>query len=225
MELDNRLLTESEVKSLLEKKINVYSDTYVSYRITISVKSTRLNFYQMFLRQFDKDGLFIMDAYDISVKCATQIDKSGDKVYIVINNDRQEVSWSKVDVSYQDLKIEGVSYTKITYHFNNCHPVMIAKIITDITDCVNFVNQIYGYTEEGKEVLLVKYPIGTVVNLINSGNSDFDWIISGYEYSRNESIFLYRIERWKDNEMMGFASVKEDQLKISRQNNLDILLG
>ena len=76
----------------------------------------------------------------------------------------------------------------------------------------------------GNEVLLVKYPIGTVVNIINSGYTD-DYIVSGYSYERDINEFRYIIKRFEDGEIIAMMNISEKGIKPSRGNNLDILLG
>jgi len=188
----------------------------------------------MFYNKFLRDNIIIgTNICSISNDLFGPTDKTGESVsfykkeQIVVRNGvrEPEVKLKGPTKTYENILVEGVPYTRIIFNFNNCHPLVVTKVITDLTDCVNFTSDIYGYDKDGNEVLLIKFPIGSVVNIINSGNSDIDYIVSGYNYEREIKEFKYVIKRFEDGEIMGMMNISEERIKPSRGNNLDILLG
>jgi hypothetical protein len=217
--MENRILTLKEIESLKKRGIDPFSDILMSYQFTISVNTKRLNFFEMFYNKFLGDSIIVEKFI-----CSTKKVEDSTSFYIrtiFIDNKLELKGPTK---TYEDILVEGVPYTSIKFDFFYCHPLVVTKVITDLTDCVNFTSEIYGYDKDGNEVLLVKYPIGTVVNIINSGYTD-DYIVSGYSYEREIKEFKYVIKRFEDGEFMGMMNISEKGIKPSRGNNLDILLG
>jgi len=235
--MENRILTKNEIESLIVKGIDPLSNIKISYRFVISVNTKRLDFFEMFFNKFLGDSLVVSnkenwDWNKNSIICSCNITDNPISFQLKnANYNRNGTSTELSDIlngptkTYENSIIEGVPYTRIIFDFNNCHSLVIAKVITDLTDCVNFTSDIYGYDKDGNEVLLVKYHIGTVVNIINSGNSDIDYIVSGYNYEREIKEFKYVIKRFEDGEVMSMINISEEKIKPSRGNNLDILLG
>jgi hypothetical protein len=188
----------------------------------------------MFYNKFLRDNIIIgTNICSISNDLFGPTDKTGESVsfykkeQIVVRNGvrEPEVKLKGPTKTYENIMVESVPYTRIIFNFNNCHSLVVAKVITDLTDCVNFTSDIYGYDKDGNEVLLIKFPIGSVVNIINSGNSDIDYIVSGYIYEREIKEFKYVIKRFEDGELISMINISEEGIKPSRGNNLDILLG
>jgi hypothetical protein len=235
--MENRILTKNEIESLIVKGIYPLSNIKISYRFVISVNTKRLEFFEMFFNKFLGDNLVVSnkgnwDWNKNSIICSCNITDNPISFQLKnANYNRNGTSTEFSDIlngptkTYENSIVEGVPYTRIIFDFNNCHSLVIAKVITDLTDCVNFTSDIYGYDKDGNEVLLIKFPIGSVVNIINSGNSDIDYIVSGYNYEREIKEFKYVIKRFEDGEVMGMIHISEDMIKPSRGNNLDILLG
>jgi len=226
--MENRILTKKEIESLIGKGIYPLSNIKISYRFVISVNTKRLEFFEMFFNKFLGDTLVVSnkgnwDWNKNSIICSCNITDNPVTFHIKNGTSTESIDVNGPTKTYENILVEGVPYTRIIFNFNNCHPLVVAKIITDLTDCVNFTSEIYGYDKDGNEVLLVKYPIGTVVNIINS--DDRNYIVSGYIYEREIKEFKYVIKRFEDGEVMGMMNISEDMIKPSRGNNLDILLG
>jgi len=230
--MENRILTKKEIESLIGKGIDPLSNIKISYRFVISVNTKRLEFFEMFFNKFLGDSLVVSnkgnwDWNKNSIICSCNI--TDNPISFQLKNGTSTEFSDMLNgptKTYENILVEGVPYTKIIFSFNNCHPLVVAKAITDLSDCVNFTSEIYGYDKDGNEVLLIKFPIGSVVNIINSGNySDIDYIVSGYNYEREIKEFKYVIKRFEDGEFMSMINISEGMLKPSRGNNLDILLG
>ena len=228
--MENKILTQKEIDSLKERKIDVYSDIKINYRFVISVNTKRLEFFEMFFNKFLGDSLVVSnkgnwDWNKNSIICSCNI--TDNPISFQLKNGTSTEFSDMLNgptKTYENVLVEGVAYTKIIFNFNNCHPLVVAKVITDLTDCVNFTSEIYGYDKDGNEVLLIKFPIGSVVNIRNSGYTD-NYIVSGYNYEREIKEFKYVIKRFEDGELISMINISEEGLKPSRGNNLDILLG
>jgi hypothetical protein len=57
--MENKILTQKEIDSLKERKIDVYSDIKINYRFVISVNTKRLEFFEMFFNKFLGDSLVV----------------------------------------------------------------------------------------------------------------------------------------------------------------------
>jgi hypothetical protein len=221
--MENKVLTKEQIESLKKRGIDPSSDKLISYRFTISVNTKRLSFFEMFYNKFLGDTTIVG-----KLLCCTQ--KTDESISFHMrklnsNGYSNGLELKGPSKTYEEILVDGVPYTRMKFEFTNCHPFVVAKVITDLTDCVDFTSKIYGYDTDGNEILLIKYPIGTVVNIKNSGNSDIDYIVSGYNYERDINEFTYVIKRFEDGEIMGMMNISEERIKPSRGNNLDILLG
>ena len=218
--MENKILKIKEIDDLKKKGIDPFSDKPISYRFTISVNTKRLSFFEMFYYKFLGDSILVG-----STICSNNYSNFYKRQIIVKDGAREpDIPLKGPSESREDILIEGLEYTRIKFEFDNCHPLVVAKVITDLTDCIDFTSKIYGYDTDGNEILLIKYPIGTVVNIRNSGYVD-DWVVSGYNYEREIKEFKYCIKRFEDGEIVGMMNISEEGIKPSRGNNLDILLG
>ena len=237
--MENKILTPKEIESFKKRGIDPFSNAKIIYRFTISVNTKRLDFFEMFYNKFLGDNMILSSNQTTFFQKKYVFSKLGKTESFICSSKKTDekttftiTSPPKVLISddgptktYENIIVDGVPYTRMKFEFTNCHPFVVAKVITDLTDCVNFTSDIYGYDTDGNEILLIKYPIGTVVNIKNSGNSDIDYIVSGYNYERDINEFTYVIKRFEDGEIMGMMNISEERIKPSRGNNLDILLG
>ena len=228
--MENKILTPKEIESFKKRGIDPFSNVRIIYRFTISVNTKRLDFFEMFYNKFLGDNMICIESkINQKMFCKTESficssKKTDEKTTFTITSPPKVlISDDGPTKTYENIIVDGVPYTRMKFEFTNCHPFVVAKVITDLTDCVDFTSKIYGYDTDGNEILLIKYPIGTVVNIKNSGNSDIDYIVSGYTYEREMKEFKYVIKRFEDGEIM--VTISEERIKPSRGNNLDILLG
>jgi hypothetical protein len=81
---------------------------------------------------------------------------------------------------------------RVQYSFTNLLSAMF--ITTLIEDTISFFELIWGYTDDGEEQCLLKYPIGSVVSL--KGKKGIDYMVNGYEFLRvNSEQFSYNIQK------------------------------
>lgn len=217
------MLKKKEIESLKNIGIEPFSDKNISFRFTISVNTKRLSFFEMFYNKFIKDSTIIGS----NICRAKNVEESiifYKSQVLVEDGKRIEFELKGPTKKYENILVEGVEYTRITFQFDNCHTLVVAKVITDLTDCINFISRIYGYDKDGNEILLIKYSIGTVVNIIGDSKCK-DYVVCGYDYERDIDEFTYIIQRYEDGEVMSRTHIFESKIKPSRNHNLDILLG
>ncbi len=156
-------------------------------------------------------------------------------------NIREEV-YRNEEVEHKVYKNEMV---KIRYSWDN--PLIAMVVSTIIEDAIAFFELMWGYTEDGEEKCLVKYPIGNVVSKIT--DKHVDYMINGYEFGRPNTIInklypftyvnasyeeftiLYEIvciENDIKSPIIRYGAsyvVTENEICPSRTNNLNIILN
>jgi hypothetical protein len=86
----------------------------------------------------------------------------------------------------QEHKILNRTFIKYTYDFNNRLTDIIC-ILSYIEDAIEFFQLIWGYDEEGKEICLLDFPVGSVVSKNSDKSKDF--IVIEYIYKKVNSKF------------------------------------
>jgi len=72
-------------------------------------------------------------------------------------------------------------YVRYTYNFAGKLGSIMAYI-SYLEDTINFFNEIWGYNEDGSEICLLKYPIGTVVS--TPKDKSVDYLVLDYKYRK-----------------------------------------
>ena len=230
--MNNRTITNDELCSLEKSGIDLFSNTLINYKFSVTVGSSRLNFFEMFFKKMLNDSFYVSDKKG-SIKC--DYDIISNTFTVCKTHFLCDIGFTKLlkgpDISYDDILVESVSYKKITLNFNYCHPLVIAKHIIDIKDCVSFINSLYGYDEDGSEILLVRFRIGSIVNIgidiYEYGCDPIDYVIVGYEFERdsNGGLICDIREVDENGNFLSKTIIEESKLIPSRGNNLNILLN
>lgn len=200
--------------------------------ISVTVNTSRLEFFEMSFKKMLNDSIYV-DNKKGSIKC--DYDIIYNTFTFIKTNIVGDIGFTKLlkgpNTSYEDILVESVPYKRVTLTFNNCHPLVIAKYITDIKDCVRFINSLYGYDEDGNEISLVRFKIGSIVNIgidiYEYGCVPIDYIIVGYEFERDiNGGLMYDIREIDENgNFLSKTIIEESKLIPSRGNNLNILLN
>lgn len=80
---------------------------------------------------------------------------------------------------------------RIQYSFTNILSAMFVTAL--IEDTISFFELMWGYTEDGEEKCLLKYPIGNIVSI--KDKKGIDYMINGYELIRPNSSISYDREK------------------------------
>lgn len=101
------------------------------------------------------------------------------------------------DINFSDTIIETkeenthMVYEKeyIRYHYHFAGKLgSIMAYVSYLEDTINFFSQIWGYNEDGSEVCLLKYPIGTIVS--KPSDKSTDYLILDYKYRKLDRISM-----------------------------------
>jgi len=209
-----------------KQKVNVFSpmggdqfvltiDPFIRYDFTFSIASNRT---ETFFDLFKKLSL----------------EPFGSKtIFSDMNNEKI------TDIRFSDEVIEGKEvnthyilekeYVRYTYHFAGKLSSIMAYIMY-LEDTINFFSDIWGYNEDGSEVCLLKYPIGTVVSKPTDKSTDY--LVLDYKYRKQGS--KYSIDFVASEMMNNKGSIitygeiytfRESELGYSRNSRIDDILN
>lgn len=190
-------------------------DPFIRYQFTFSIASNRVtNFNDLFEKlcqePFGSQSIFV--------------DLNNEKIYEVKFTD--DVIDSKEESKHMVLEKE---YTRYIYNFAGKLGSIMAYI-SYLEDAINFFNEIWGYSEEGGEICLLKYPIGTCVSPVN--NKSLDYLVLDYKYTKMDGkyyIDYVAAEMLNNNKSIltygNVTTFSEDKLCYSRSSRIDDILN
>lgn len=154
-------------------------DPFIRYDFTFSIASNRKEtFFDLFNKlskvTFGTKSCYIDDASTLRITTASN--SSSRKLSDIKFTD--DVIESKEENTHMVYEKE---YVRFTYHFAGKLGSIMAYI-SYLEDAINYFSEMWGYNEDGTEVCLLKYPIGTIV----SKNSDksTDYLVLDYRYTK-----------------------------------------
>jgi len=190
-------------------------DPFIRYDFTFSIASNRN---EIFFELFKK----------------LSFEPFGSKsIYHDMNNEKIS------DIKFNEDVIEGKEvnkhsilekeYIRHTYHFAGKLSSIMAYVLY-LEDTINFFSEIWGYNEDGSEVCLLKYPIGTVVS--KPIDKSTDYLVLDYKYRKQGS--KYSIDFVASEMMNNKGSIitygeiytfRESDLCYSRNSRIDDILN
>ncbi len=197
-----------------ETYVNV-TEPFIRYKFTFSISSNR------------EESFF-----DILKKLSTE--PFGTKsVYITNQNQEKisEVEFSEKIIDNKERfnhKIYDKEYVRYTYSFVGKLGSIMAYV-SYLEDAISFFSSIWGYEEDGKEVCLLKYPIGTIVSPNKEKSKDLlvlDYKFSKFydkyfvDYVANEIVYSGTIITYGESN-----TYKEEDLCFSRNSRIDNILN
>jgi len=136
----------------------------------------------------------------------------------------------KFSLSEETHIVYSREYTRYSYQFDGYLSSIIAYI-TILEDTIEFFQKLWGYDENGGEVCIIKYPIGTIVSKPNDKSKDYivisyDFIVDGGEY-HIKYIVAEMVSDIKSSIIKygGIETIKESDLSYSRNNRIDNILN
>lgn len=190
-------------------------DPFIRYDFTFSVASNRN---EIFFELFKKLSLEPFGSKTI------YHDMSNEKISDIKFN--EDVIESKEVNTHSILEKE---YIRHTYHFaGKLSSIMVYVLYLE--DTINFFSDIWGYNEDGSEVCLLKYPIGTVVSKPTDKSTDY--LVLDYKYRKQGS--KYSIDFVASEMMNNKGSIitygeiytfRESELCYSRNSRIDDILN
>jgi len=181
---------------------NILLDVPISYEFIFSVSLNRESFFKdLFERLTTQDW----KVFGTKVLFA---DKTHD-----INFNPDIVNQVKTEVH----KIQNKEYKRFHYHFKGKMSEIMAYI-SYLEDTINIFSEIWGYNpEDGSEISLVDFPIGSVVSLKSDKSKNF--IVLDYQYFKvgSEYIIDYKISEILD---INRSAIKYGPTEVKAHNEI-----
>jgi hypothetical protein len=190
-------------------------DPFIRYDFTFSIASNRKETFLDLFEKLSKESFGTKSIYR---------DQKGEKIMDIIFNDT--VIESKEENTHMVYEKE---YIRFTIHFAGKLGSIMAYV-SYLEDAINFFSEIWGYNEDGTEVCLLKYPIGTIV--CKFSNKSTDYLVLDYKYRKLDG--KYSIDFVASEMMNAKGSVitygeiytfRESELCYSRNSRIDDILN
>ena len=190
-------------------------DPFIRYDFTFSIASNRKETFFDLFEKLSKESFGTKSIYR---------DHKSEKIMDITFNDT--VIESKEENIHLVFEKE---YIRFTYHFAGKLGSIMAYV-SYLEDTINFFSEIWGYNEDGSEVCLVKYPIGTVVSLPKDKSTDY--LVLDYKYRKLDG--KYFIDFIASEMLNNKGSVitygeiytfRESELCYSRNSRIDDILN
>lgn len=201
----------------------VTTEPFMRFDFTFSIAANREEFFfDLFskLRQETFGTKSIFNSSEIYGNKSTQDDVK--ITPIAVSEDIVE------DKKSNKHKVLEKEYIRYTYRFAGKLGSIMAYV-SYLEDAIKYFSMIWGYTSDGEEVCLLKFPIGSIVSPIKQKSKDF--LVLDYKFKRIDN--NYYID-YISSEMLSTSSVitygkievfKEEELSFSRNNRIDNILN
>jgi hypothetical protein len=191
-------------------------DPFIRYDFTFSIASNRKETFFDLFENLSKEAFGTKSAYH---------DNNNDrKIYDIPFNDG--VIETKEENTHMVFEKEYIRYT---YHFAG-KLGSIMSYVSYLEDAINFFSEIWGYNEDGTEVCLLKYPIGTIVSL--SKDKSTDYLVLDYKYRKMDGNYFidFIASEMLNNKgsVITYGEVytfRESELCYSRNSRIDDILN
>jgi hypothetical protein len=190
-------------------------DPFIRYDFTFSIASNRK---ETFLDLFEK-----LSKESFGTKSIYRDQKSENIMDITFNDTVIESKEENIHLVFEK------EYIRFTIHFAGKLGSIMAYV-SYLEDTINYFSEIWGYNEDGSEVCLVKYPIGTVVSLPKDKSTDY--LVLEYKYRKLDG--KYFIDFIASEMLNNKGSVitygeictfRESELCYSRNSRIDDILN
>jgi hypothetical protein len=190
-------------------------DPFIRYDFTFSVASNRKETFHDLFEKLSKESFGTKSIYR---------DQKSEKIMDITFNDT--VIESKEVNTHLVFEKE---YIRFTIHFAGKLGSIMAYV-SYLEDTINFFSEIWGYNEDGSEVCLLKYPIGTIVSLPKDKSTDY--LVLEYKYRKLDG--KYFIDFIASEMLNNKGSVitygeiytfRESELCYSRNSRIDDILN
>lgn len=193
----------------------VTTDPFIRYQYTFSVASNRI---ETFFDLFEK---LIQEPFGTK------------HIFTDLNNEKvSEIKFDDKIVDSKDEsfhKVEDKEYKRFTYKFVG-KLSQIMCYISYLDDTISYFSTIWGYKEDGSEVCLLKYPIGTIVSSIS--DKSVDYLVLEYSYRKLDGKYYvdYLASEMFNTKgsVLTYGNVnkfREDELCYSRNSRINDILN
>jgi hypothetical protein len=201
--------------SLAPIPVVVTIDPFIRYDFTFSIASNRT---ETFFDLFKKLSL----------------EPFGSKtIFTDLNNEKiSDILFSHEIIENKEVNTHYIlekEYTRYTYHFGGKLSSIMAYVMY-LEDSINFFSEIWGYSEDGSEVCLLKYPIGTIVSLPK--DKSIDYLVLDYKYRKLDGKYYidFIVSEMINNKgsVITYGEIytfRESELSYSRNSRIDNILN
>jgi len=209
-----------------KQKVNVFSpmggdqfvltiDPFIRYDFTFSIASNRT---ETFFDLFKKLSL----------------EPFGSKtIFSDMNNEKiTDIRFTEDVIESKEVNTHNIlekEYIRYTYHFAGKLSSIMAYIMY-LEDSINFFSDIWGYSEDGSEICLLKYPIGTVVSKPTDKSTDY--LVLDYKYRKIDGKYYinFIVSEMMNNKgsIITYGEIytfREPELCYSRNSRIDNILN
>ena len=190
-------------------------DPFIRYDFTFSIASNRKETFLDLFEKLSKESFGTKSIYR---------DQKSEKIMDIAFNDT--VIESKEENTHMVYEKE---YIRFTIHFAGKLGSIMAYV-SYLEDTINFFSEIWGYNEDGSEVCVVKYPIGTIVSL--SKDKSTDYLVLDYKYRKLDGKYFidFIASEMLNNKgsVITYGEVytfRESELCYSRNSRIDDILN
>ena len=181
------------------------TDDRINYRFVFSVSKNNMERFDKLLDRFISEGY---------------------------REDYQEYNFpspSLIDMNFQNFKkfgvqtthsFSGVDFVKFTYDFKDVPSLPAIFFIETLKDTIEIIGNYWNFDESGKEICLIKYPIGSIVST-KGDRSDF--IVESIEFMRENTDSFQLLKKNKNYDFTE-EMILYRLLKIEKNNNSQALV-
>lgn len=156
-------------------------DPFIRYDFTFSIASNRKSDFFDLFEKLSNEEFGTKSILRVPTNEYRNL-PSNDKIFDIPFND------SIIDKKEENKHfIYDKEYVRFTYHFAGKLGSIMAYI-SYLEDAINFFSEIWGYNEDGSEVCLLKYPIGTIVSLLKDKSKDY--LVLDYKYRKMDGKYF-----------------------------------
>lgn len=201
---DNNMSNSSSIK--------IIKEAYIEYDFCFSVvKNHNEDFFNLLNKIFKNELFFEYYVDEYSTKKLV-LDKS--------------VLFFVKEMNYT---ISDREFTRYQYNFKG-DIFSIMAYISYLEEAIDCFNLLYGYDENGKEINLLKFPIGTIVTIEN--DTDKDYLVIDYNFNKKgDDIYITYVVTeilYNNKPIIKYGEVSEfyeKNLCISRNGRIDKILN
>jgi hypothetical protein len=189
-------------------------DPFITYKFSFSVAKNRTEFFF---------NLFEKVSGEVENKVVYVDQGNNEKFTDVVFTD--EIISNKEVIEHSILDKDYIMYS---YTFKGKLSSIMAYIMF-LEDTINYFSEIFGYNEDGTEVNLLKFPIGTIVS--KSKDKSKDYLVLEYRYKKLDgkySIDYLISEMISNGPIIKYGDVEngyDNDLCYSRNSRIDDILN
>jgi hypothetical protein len=99
-----------------------------------------------------------------------------------------------VEPEVENIDYKGVEFVKMIFKFKDFTTEDIVKNIIVINDSIRFISLLFGYTGDGKEIIVAEFSPGQQIKVANR-IEDGHFTVTGYDFNRTTKQLRYKVTK------------------------------